>query len=67
MNVGSQNYLEGAGNRRNVAKQNYLAGGGTKYTVHTRSGIDTGHDMHRGKSAHVEGTSRRQGRRVCST
>ena len=66
MNVESQNYLGGAGNRRNVAKQNYLVGG-TKYTAHTRSGIDTAQDMHRGKSEYVEGTSRRHGRRVCST
>ena len=49
MNVESQNYLGGAGNRRNVANQNYL-GGGSKHTRHTRSGIDTGQDMHRGKS-----------------
>ena len=66
MNIESQNYLGGVGNRRNVAKQNYL-GSGTKYTGHTRSGIYTGHDTHRSKSGHVEGTSWRQGRRVCST
>ena len=49
MNIESQNHLGGVGNRRNVAKQNYL-GEGAKYTGHTRSGIDTGQDMHRGKS-----------------